>query len=138
VRRDFVPARRQEVEPAADHTGWEPPQRDLVDELAAPALGLPAAHCDRHGGDDREEVGQPIGVDVQRPYVNPLLGGLGMKMRGALLMPESLQHRHSHADRCRRGLSAATLAESQNGERKRACELHRGDRALSPPVASGL
>ena len=69
VRRDFVPAGGEEVEAAADQAGGEAPQRDVVDELARAALGLPAARRDHHRGRDREHVHQTVHVDEQRPDV---------------------------------------------------------------------
>ncbi len=72
VRRDFVPARGEEVEAPADQPRRESPQRDLVNELVPAASRLPATHGDRDRRQYGEHVGEAVSVDEQRAEVEPV------------------------------------------------------------------
>ena len=99
VRRDFAPAGGQEVQAPADHARGEAPQRDLVDELAAAAPGLPAARGDLHRGDHRDHVPEAVGVEEQRSQMESVVSGAGDECE-------------RHADHGRRPLGARLSGQS--------------------------
>jgi hypothetical protein len=64
--RSLIPARDEEVDPAADQPGREAPQRDLVDELPVAAYSCPATPSDRDRRENADEVAQAVDVDEER------------------------------------------------------------------------
>ena len=74
VGRNLVPARRQEVEPPADQPRREAPERDLLYQRRIATHISPATRRDRNRSHDRGDVRQSVGVDEQRPDMEPVRG----------------------------------------------------------------
>ena len=63
---DLAPTRDDEVQPTTDQAGRNTPERDVGNQFAIAAAPLPEAHRQRDGGDDPEDVHEPVYVDLQR------------------------------------------------------------------------
>jgi hypothetical protein len=62
------------VEATADDPGREPPQRDVVDQLARPTPVLPAAPYDRDRREHRQRVTEAVHMQRQRADVEDVGG----------------------------------------------------------------
>ena len=66
-----------EVDPSTDQTGRERPHRDLVGQVGVTAHRPPAPAGDEDRRGHREHVGDPVGMEEQRPDAEPVVSRAG-------------------------------------------------------------